>query len=194
MEFEPVDEDVRVGESASQAADTGARSAMGERAFSPHRAIGNALQDTREAWPGMSAYERFEQVVSLILTGLISLVIVAALINLTFRIFLLVFFGLLDPAEQSIFQAVFGMIFLVLIALEFNHSILRVLERKESIVRVKTVVLIALLALARKFIILDATKTEPLTIIGLAVAIIALGAVHWLVRDQDRKEALSQHP
>jgi hypothetical protein len=32
------------------------------------------------------------------------------------------------------------------------------LEREENIVQVKTVVLIALLALARKFIILDATK------------------------------------
>ena len=32
------------------------------------------------------------------------------------------------------FQAIFGMIFTVLIALEFNHSILSVLERKESIV------------------------------------------------------------
>ena len=62
------------------------------------------------------------------------------------------------------------------------------LERKESIVQVRTVVLIAILALVRKFIILDATKTEPMTIIGLAAAILALGAVHWLVRDQDRKD------
>ena len=66
------------------------------------------------------------------------------------------------------------------------------LERKESIVQVKTVVLIALLALVRKFIILDATKTEPLTIIGLATAILALGAVHWLVREQDGKDAAGQ--
>ena len=102
---------------------------------------------------------------------------------------MLVLFGLLDPAEHGIFQAIFGMIFTVLIALEFNHSILGVLERKESIVQVKTVVLIALLALVRKFIILDATKTEPLTVIGLAAAVMALGGVHWLVRDQDRKDA-----
>lgn len=100
-------------------------------------------------------------------------------------------FGLLDPAEQGVFQAIFGMIFTVLIALEFNHSILGVLERKESIVQVKTVVLIALLALARKFIILDATKTEPMTIIGLAAAILALGCVYWFVRDQDRRDASS---
>ena len=149
-------------------------------------AVDHALRETREAWPGLSAYERFEQVVSLVLTGLISLVIAAALVNLTFRILMLVLFGLLDPAETGVFQAIFGMIFTVLIALEFNHSIIGVLHRKESIVQVRTVVLIALLALVRKFIILDATKTEPLTIIGLAAAILALGSVHWLVRDQDR--------
>jgi uncharacterized membrane protein (DUF373 family) len=148
-------------------------------------AVDRALQDTREAWPGLSTYERFEEIVSLTLTALIGLVIVAAVVNLSFRIVMLVLFGLLDPAEHSVFQAIFGMIFTVLIALEFNHSILGVLERKESIIHVRTVVLIALLALARKFIILDATKTEPLTIIGLAAAVLALGAVYWLVRDQD---------
>ena len=126
---------------------------------------------------------------SLILTALIGVVIVAAVINLTFRVLSLVLFGLLDPAEHGVFQAIFGMIFTVLIALEFNHSILGVLERKESIVQVKTVLLIALLALARKFIILDATKTEPMTLIGLAAAVLALGSVYWFVRDQDRKEA-----
>jgi uncharacterized membrane protein (DUF373 family) len=147
------------------------------------------LRQTREAWPGLNPYQRFEQVVTVVLTALISLIIIAAVVNLTFRILSLFFFGLLDPAEHSVFQAIFGMVFTVLIALEFNHSIISVLERRESIVQVKTVVLIALLAIARKFIILDATKTEPMTLIGLAVAILALGAVHWLVRDQDRKDA-----
>jgi uncharacterized membrane protein (DUF373 family) len=152
-------------------------------------AVDRALHDTREAWPGLSTYERFEEVVSLLLTALISLVILAAVINLTVRIVMLVLFGLLDPAETGVFQAIFGMIFTVLIALEFNHSIISVLERKESVIQVRTVVLIALLALVRKFIILDATKTEPLTIIGLAAAVLALGAVYWLVRDQDRRIA-----
>jgi uncharacterized membrane protein (DUF373 family) len=151
--------------------------------------VADILRETREAWPGLSTYARFEQVVSLVLTALIGLVIIAAVLNLTFRVVTLVLFGMLDPAEHGVFQAIFGMIFTVLIALEFNHSILGVLERKESIVQVKTVVLIALLALARKFIILDATKTEPMTIIGLAAAILALGGVYWFVRDQDRNEA-----
>jgi uncharacterized membrane protein (DUF373 family) len=43
------------------------------------------------------------------------------------------------------------------------------------------------LALVRKFVILDAGQSEPLTNIGLASAVLALGVMLWLVRDQDRK-------
>ena len=149
-------------------------------------AFGNALRETRDAWPALSLYERFEQVIALILTLLISLIIVAALAYLMIRVIVLFVYGHLDPAEQNIFQAVFGMIMTVLIALEFNHSILGVLERKHSIIQLRTVVLIALLALVRKFIIIDATKVEPLTLVGLAGAVLALAAVYWIVRDRDR--------
>lgn len=155
-------------------------------------AVGHVFYETRRAWPGLGVYARFEQLVSLVLTALIGLVIVAALVNLTYRILMLVLFGLLDPAEHGVIQAIFGMILTVLIALEFNHSILGVLERHQSIIQVRTVVLIALLALVRKFIILDATQTEPLTIFGLAAAVLALGAVFWLVRDQDRGKGMPQ--
>jgi uncharacterized membrane protein (DUF373 family) len=49
------------------------------------------------------------------------------------------------------------------------------------------VVLIALLAIVRKLIILDLNETEALQFIALAAAILALGTVYWLVRDQDRR-------
>lgn len=149
----------------------------------------DALSEMRRTWPGLSIYERFEQSVAVLLTVIISLIVIVALVDLSVRVFQLMAHGFLNPADHKVFQAVFGMIFTGLIALEFNHSILSVLNRRESIIQTKTVVLIALLALGRKFIILDASETEPMTIIGLALAVLALGAVHWLVRDQDRKEA-----
>jgi uncharacterized membrane protein (DUF373 family) len=150
---------------------------------------GARFGQTGAAWRTLTFYERFEQVISILLTVLISLVVVGAVLNLSYRIAVLLIFGLIDPAEQELFHAIFGMVLTVLIALELNHSILGVLERKKSIIQVRTVVLVSLLALVRKFIILDAGKTEPLTIIGLALAVVALGTVYWLVRDQDRKEA-----
>jgi uncharacterized membrane protein (DUF373 family) len=153
-------------------------------AATPKRLLG----ETRRAWPGLSTYSRFEQVVSLVLTLLVSIVIAAAVIELTFSLMKVLISGLLDPAQPEVFQDIFSMILTVLIALEFNHSIISVLERKRSIVHVQTVVLIALIALVRKFIILDVRGVQPTTLIGLAIALLALGAVHWLVRDQDRKD------
>jgi uncharacterized membrane protein (DUF373 family) len=150
---------------------------------------GRPFSETRAAWRTLTFYGRFEQVISLLLTVLVSLVIVGAVLNLTFRIAILLIFGLVDPAEQGLFHAIFGMVLTVLIALELNHSILGVLERKRSIIQVRTVVLVSLLALVRKFIVLDTGKTEPLTIIGLGLAVVALGTIYWLVRDQDQKEA-----
>jgi uncharacterized membrane protein (DUF373 family) len=148
-----------------------------------------SFRKTREAWPDLSTYERFEQVAVLVISGLVSVVIAAALVHLAVNIVQLVLYNLADPADQAVFQAVFGMVMTVLIALEFNHTILGVLQRRHGIVQLRTVLLIALLALVRKFIILDAANTTPLTVIGLAASVLALGAVYWLVRDQDQREA-----
>ena len=149
----------------------------------------SALQETRNAWPVLTAYERFEQVIALVLTFLISALVLVAVVHLVSRILWLILHGLVDPAEQQVFQAVFGMVMTVLIALEFNHSIVGVLQRRHGIVQLRTVVLIALLALVRKFIIIDAAHAAPSTLLGLAASVLALGGVYWLVREQDRQAA-----
>jgi len=153
------------------------------------KATSSCLQETRNAWPVLTAYERFEQVVALVLTFLISTLVLVAVVHLVSRILWLILRGLVDPAEQQVFQAVFGMVMTVLIALEFNHSILGVLQRRHGVVQLRTVVLIALLALVRKFIIIDAAHAAPSTLLGLAASVLALGGVYWLVREQDRQAA-----
>jgi uncharacterized membrane protein (DUF373 family) len=91
-----------------------------------------------------------------------------------------------DPSDYAAFQAVFGMIFTVIIALEFKKSLLIVAERADRVVHIRSVVVIALLAICRKVIILDLAETDALHILALAVAILSLGSVYWLVRDRDR--------
>jgi len=145
------------------------------------------FRQARAEWMLLTLYERFEQVVILILTGLISLVVVFAVWNLALKIYHAVLAPQgFDPTDYSVFQAIFGAIFTVIIALEFKRSLLVVAERKKSIVQVRTVILIALLAIVRKLIVLDLTSTDALQLFALAAAILALGAVYWLVRDQDR--------
>jgi uncharacterized membrane protein (DUF373 family) len=141
-------------------------------------------------WRTLSFYERFEQVVVFILTGLIAVIVLAALWNLLKLVVTsLVWIDLFDPTDPAVFQTVFGAIFTVVIALEFKRSLLVVVERRFGIVQVRAVVMIAMLAVVRKFIILDLSQTEAMKLLALGAAILALGIVYWLVRDQDRREA-----
>ena len=148
------------------------------------------IKGARALWPTLtfSFYGKFEHAVVLVLIALIALVIAFATWHLAWNIVLLLVSGVFDPTDPAAFQTIFGMIFTVLIALEFKHSLRVVLERRESVVQVRTIVLIAILALVRKFIILDLKTTPAEELFALAAAILALGAVHWLVRDQDRKD------
>ena len=93
-----------------------------------------------------------------------------------------------NPLDHSVFQTVFGMIMTLLIAMEFKHSIIKVVMRKESIIQVKTVLLIALLALSRKFIILE-PDISPGKLAALAATTLALGVTYWLLRERDDRLA-----
>src|SRR4030088_1569045 len=150
--------------------------------------IRERLRVAREEFRLLSLYQRFEHVVILLLTFLIPVIFVAAVWNLTLKIlFGIVLSGSLDPSDYSVFQAVFGMILTVIIALEFKKSLLVVAERRDTVVQIRSVVVIALLAICRKVIILDLTETGALHILALAAAIFALGLIYWLIGVRDRK-------
>jgi uncharacterized membrane protein (DUF373 family) len=149
--------------------------------------IKQGLRDIRKNFKLLSLYQQFEYVVILILTAFIAIIVVAALWSLSLKIlFGLVLPGSLDPSDYAVFQAIFGMIFTVIIALEFKKSLLVVAERHDSVVQIRSVVVIALLAICRKIIILDLSETDALHILAFAAAIVALGVVYWLIRDSDQ--------
>jgi len=146
------------------------------------------LKEARTRWKLLTLYQKFEHAVILILTGLISLVVALAVWNLVLKILASITSSGFDPTDYGVFQALFGMIFTVIIALEFKRSLLVVAERRFGIVQVRTVVLLALLAILRKLILLDLATTEAAQLFALSAAVLSLGAVYWLVRDQDRRE------
>jgi uncharacterized membrane protein (DUF373 family) len=143
----------------------------------------------RATFGGLTVYEQFEHAVILVLTALIIAVVTSATWHLALMILLLLFTDEIRPDNQAVFQTIFGMIFTVIIALEFKHSLLMVLARQESVVRVRSIVLIAMLAMVRKFIILDIGEAQAAEVFALSAAILALGIVYWLVRNQDRQIA-----
>ena len=148
----------------------------------------------RKAWEPLTVYQKFEQVCVLILVGLIALVAAFAIWNLALHVLTSIFSMTFDPTDYAVFQSVFGMIFTVIIALEFKRTLLVLAERHNSIVQVRAVVLIALLAVVRKLIILDLKETDASELFALAASILALGGVYWMVTDQDRRHRGSAPP
>lgn len=137
--------------------------------------------DLRLAFEPLTLYQKFEHVCIMILTALIAVVIVFAIWHLALKIAVSIHASTFDPTDFEVFQTVFGMIFTVIIALEFKRSLLVLAERVSGIVQVRSVLLIALLAVVRKLIILDLAHTEALQLLALAAAILALGGCYWLV-------------
>lgn len=149
----------------------------------------NPFQVFRDQWAIMSLYERFEQVVAFVLSAVIAVIIVVSLFQLIAIVFTLLVLDAFNPLlDHKVFQSVFGMIMTLLIAMEFKHSIVRVALRRDSIIQVKTVILIGLIALARKFVILD-PEASPAKIAALAGATLALGATYWLLRKRGDRAA-----
>lgn len=143
------------------------------------------LIEIRRDWAVLSAYERFEAFVALILTLLIAGVILVALWRLTYGVVDTLVLRTLNPLEHGVFQAVFGEILTVLIALEFNHTLRYVVSRKRGIIQAKIVILIAVLALVRKIIITDLSTMAPEALAAEAVLIVALAITYWLLRGRD---------
>jgi uncharacterized membrane protein (DUF373 family) len=146
------------------------------------------FQILRDQWAIMGFYERFEQVIAITLSIVIAVIIVVSLMQLISIVFRLLIVDAFNPLDHKVFQSVFGMIMTLLIAMEFKHSIVRVALRRDSIIQVKTVILIALIALARKFVILD-PDVSPGKIAALAGGTLALGATYWLLRERDDRVA-----
>lgn len=150
--------------------------------------MSDAFADFRAQWAPLTLYQRFEHAVVLVLSTLIAIVVVAAVWHLVLKIVIgLVLSDQFDPTDSGVFQVIFGMIFTVIIALEFKKSLLVVAERASSIVQVRTVIVIALLAVVRKIIILDLASTDAAKLLALAAAMLALGVVYWLVQSADQR-------
>jgi uncharacterized membrane protein (DUF373 family) len=143
------------------------------------------LSHERERWSASNFYQKFERAVVYVLTALITVVIVFATWRLALTIIALIVSDQVDPSNFEFFQAVFGAVFTVLIALEFKQTLLVTLRAGESVVQVRSVILIALLALVRKFIIIDVHTVQPEMIAAIAVAALSLGVVYRLVRRPD---------
>jgi len=144
---------------------------------------------SKTQWNILTYYQRFESAVAFVLTVVIALIVLVALYRLCVGVVTALLFGAVNPLEHTVFQLIFGEIMTLLIALEFNHTLRYVVARHQSIIQTKVVLLIALLAVARKFIILEVRETTPGYLLGLAAITLALGVTYWLMRERNDPHA-----
>jgi uncharacterized membrane protein (DUF373 family) len=148
-------------------------------------------QHFRKEWAARTIYERFELC---ILTFLLFFISVLAL----WATWLAVQEIAQDLTQDKVslqnvaLQEAFGSILTVLILLEFNHSIVLAIQQRSGAIQVRIVVLIAILALARKLILLDYRSASGEMLLGLGGLALALGALYWLIADSDRRRRVGK--
>lgn len=127
-----------------------------------------------------TALKKFEHV---IVTALIVMMVLVVLVS-TIELGWLILKDFINPPkfflEISDLLEIFGFFMLVLIGIELLETIKAYLN--EHVVHVEIVLEVALIAIARKVIILDIEKYDGLTIIGVAGLILAVSTAFYVIR------------
>ena len=128
----------------------------------------------------MDIFEKTEKYVAMFLLLLMGIVVIAATAEIAYEIVIALiqppgfFLGVTELIDT------FGLFLMVLIGLELMATMHMYLS--EHKIHVEMMFLVALTAVARKVVILDTAKTEPLLVIGIGFLILALSTGYFLIR------------
>lgn len=113
---------------------------------------------------------------------LMTIIVALAIVELGMLLYLDIFNsidGVLFLEIDELFR-IFGFFFIILIGFELIETV--EMYFKENIIHAEVVLLVAVIAIARKVILLDLEKYDPLAIIGLGLIILALGGCYALIK------------
>jgi uncharacterized membrane protein (DUF373 family) len=130
---------------------------------------------------GTKGYNTFEKLVVAALTLLVSVSVVLTLAQAAVALYQVVASGT-HLIDHNAFIHVFAAFMTVLIALEFNHTVMADITTKAPLVKVRAVLLVALLALSRKVVLVDFKEIEYTAMIGLACLIVAVAGAYWFLQ------------
>jgi uncharacterized membrane protein (DUF373 family) len=123
---------------------------------------------------------RFEKLVYTLLMVLLVIALVFAIGQMFWNLWLSVSPPALGYLSNDELTETLGTFLLVLIAVELLGTMKSYLT--ENVIHVEIVVLLAIIAIARKVILLDPTKTDGLELIGIGIIVIGLAASYYLLR------------
>ncbi|MGD8258785.1 MAG: phosphate-starvation-inducible PsiE family protein [Desulfobacterales bacterium] len=124
----------------------------------------------------------FEQVIVVSLIAMMVIVVVLATIELGWIIIRDIITHPIILLEIDELLEIFGFFLLVLIGIELLETIKAYLAT--NVIHVEIVLEVALIAIARKVIILDIDKYESLTLVGIAALISAVALAFFVIKRQ----------
>jgi len=155
------------------------------------KAIGHSELGVHEDDPMINVLHRIIRGAVRVLAVLMVLTILWGVVDVIMVLYSKILLPSFEDLRPRDIIVVFGAFLAVLIAIEIFMNI--TLYLRDDVVHVRLVVATALIAIARKVIILDFEKIEPLYIFATAAVVLALGIVYWLMGSQsDRSFRKSQ--
>lgn len=123
---------------------------------------------------------RFERLVYTLLMVLLVIALIFAIGQMFWNLWISVSPPELGYLSNEELTDTLGTFLLVLIAVELLGTMKSYLT--ENVIHVEIVVLLAIIAIARKVILLDPTKTDGLELIGIGIIVLGLAASYYLLR------------
>jgi uncharacterized membrane protein (DUF373 family) len=124
--------------------------------------------------------QRFEHIVVKALLFMMAIVVFLATLELGYILAKDILTAPILILEIDELLEIFGMFMLVLIGLELFESIQA--YHQDRIIRVETVIVVAIIAVSRKVIILDYKSLSSLTLLEIGVGILCLGLTYLLLK------------
>jgi len=134
----------------------------------------------------MERLTKFQNAILMILTWMMALVVLMA----TVELFYIIIADIVSPPLVLLnidqLLEIFGYFLLVLIGIELLETFKIYLE--ENVINVQVVLLVAIIAIARKVIILDVKSLPSMTLIGIGVIVVSLSTGYYLVKKSQQDE------
>ncbi len=131
------------------------------------------------------------------LIGMMAIILVLATVELGYYLFRNIFSSEYLLIDLDDLLDLFGVFLLVLIGIELLDTIKVYL--RSNVVHVEVVVLVAIIALARKVVVLEIEEMNPMDLLGTAALILALAVAYYLIKragllvcDLDDKEEIKK--
>jgi len=131
--------------------------------------------------------KKLERVMMAVLMGMMAVVLVLAIADLAWELIKDTLTPPILLLEVDELLGVFGTFLLVLIGIELLETLRAYVAHRE--LRAEIILLVAIIALARKVIILDVKGLSGSSLLGVAAILVALGVTYHLVRQGGKRDA-----